>query len=138
MYPQTHIISGLIFVIILGIFTTLPPLALFIILAASFLIDVDHWLVYVSEKKDLSIGRSYRWFVDNAKKHKKQGRKFLCIFHTIEFFMVIFILSFFSNIAFYIAIGCSLHLFLDLVYSYVYKKESRKPLSIISWIFFRK
>jgi len=149
MYPQTHFAFGLLFIVILGIFTTLSPLALFIILASSILIDVDHWMIYVKEKKDLSIKKAYRWLVDaekaklsgmtgtrsvpnhNADKHKRQGRKFLCIFHTIEFFILMFIFSFFSQIIFYITVGCSFHFFLDLVYTYIYMGESRKPVSII-------
>ena len=138
MYPQTHFAFGLLFIILLGIFTPLSPLALFIVFASSILIDVDHWLVYVKENKDFSIKRSYQWFVNNIQKHKKQGKQFLCVFHTIEFFIIMFILSFFSQVIFYITVGCSFHLLLDLIYTYVYKEESRKPLSIISWLFFRK
>ena len=132
MYPQTHFAFGLLFIILLGIFTPLSPLALFLILASSILIDVDHWMVYVKEKKDFSIRRAYRWIIDNAEKHKKQGKTFLCIFHTIEFFIIMFILSFYSDIIFYITVGCSFHFLLDLIYSYLYKGESRKPLSIIA------
>lgn len=133
MYPRTHIILGFLFTIILAVFTSLPLLALIIIFASSFLIDVDHWFIYVKEKKDLSVRRAYQWFIKNEKKHKKQKKLFLCVFHTIESFIILFILSFFSQIIFYITIGFSFHYLVDLIHSYFYKGESRKPVSIIAY-----
>jgi len=130
MYPQTHFAFGLLFIILLGIFTPLPLLALFIILASSILIDVDHWFAYVKEKKNYSVSAAYRWCVNNAQEHKKEKKQFLCIFHTVEFMALMFILSFFSNIIFYITIGFSFHLLIDVIDSII-QKEMRKGLSII-------
>ena len=134
MYPKTHFFLGLIFIFLLWIFTSLSPLALLIILASSVLIDVDHWFLYVVEKKGLSIRKAYDWCVYvGSHKHRNKGKQYLCIFHTIEFFTLMFILSFYSQIIFYITIGCSFHFFIDLIDSYLHKGESRKPLSIISY-----
>jgi len=138
MYPQTHFMFGLLFMLLLKIFSPLSPVAIITIFLASILIDVDHWFVYVKEKKDLSVKRAYNWFVEHAEEHKKQNRMFLCVFHTIESVILLVILSFFSQIIFYITIGFSFHLLFDFIYSYLYKKESRKPLSIIYWVFSNK
>ena len=128
MLPLTHIILSLILAALLKYLSSLTSIQILVILLSAVLIDVDHWFVYISKKKDLSITRSYNWFVAISK--LKNPPRFLCIFHTIEFFILIAILS--LNYIFFqlVLIGMAFHVALDIIGSF---KEGRygKEISII-------
>ena len=112
MLPQTHIILSFIFVIILKFLSSFTPIQLLIIFLAAVFIDVDHWFIYVIKKKSLSIPGSYKWFLSFEKLKKKP--KFVCIFHTIECFIILILLS---KILFFqlILIGFAFHNLLDII-----------------------
>ena len=113
MYPLAHLILSLIFVILLKFFTVLTPLQLVIILLASILIYADHWIVFVLKKKNLSVSAAYNWFVELDKSGKKF--KFLYIFHTIECFAVMALLSIGIQFFRFVLIGMAFHLVLDII-----------------------
>ena len=141
MYPQTHIIFGLLFAVLLALTGNYSPLAPFIIFASSVLIDVDHWFIYVKRTGKLGIKPSYDWFIarrNDLLKQKKRNPKFvvpkvLCIFHTIEFYLILSILAFYSQIFYWILIGISFHYLLDFI-SDVREKDHGKALSMIYYL----
>jgi len=138
MLPQTHFKLGVLLVLILSVFTNFSLTALIIILSATVLIDVDHWFIYVKTTKKLGIRASYQWFMDLHHKRKAAKKKnprvvlpkFLCIFHTIEFYLLILILSFFYSFFYYLLIGITFHYFLDTIADLIEKDQS-KYFSII-------
>jgi hypothetical protein len=105
---------------------------LLIIFSAAVLIDVDHWFIYVFKKKDFSIINSFKWFVSLEKSKKKP--KFLFVFHTIESFLLLILLSTKYLLFQLILIGAIFHMFLDIADSIV-NKGYRKDISITISIF---
>lgn len=131
MYPQTHMGLGIIFIAILALTGHFPPLALFVIYASSILIDVDHWFIYVIKKKDLHIMRSYRWF--DSLRHTNPRPRFFCIFHTIEFFILMIYLSTLHYIFYWILIGISFHFLIDFI-DFLIKREYGRYSSVIYFL----
>lgn len=123
MFPIYHIIYGAIFSLLIYIF--FPSIGLFglsIIFLSSVLIDIDHYLYYVFRKKDFNLKRAFKWFVKFGKKFrslpKEKQRKVripLCIFHGFESLLVLFILSYFSEVFYFIFFGFAIHLFFDFI-----------------------
>jgi hypothetical protein len=147
MYPQKHFIFGLIFAIIL--FFIFPEIGIFnvsLIFLSSFLIDFDHYLEYAYRKKDFSLKRAYQWHVMMDKKFKslpknKQKRIFtgFCIFHGAEILIIVLFLGFLiGEYFFFILIGMSFHLLLDILHQLNYNGTTNKLSLIYNLIKFRK
>ena len=128
MLPRWHILFGFIFSLaLLLLFQQIDLYAASIIFLASFLIDADHYLHYVFRKRDLNLRRAYWWFRSWEGRYeplpKSERNKIyfpVCIFHGIEAFALLIILSFYSTFILWILIGFALHRFLDDVFSIYY------------------
>lgn len=126
MLPKWHLFFGLVISLILFPFFSWQVL---LFLAATVLIDFDHYLIYMIKRKDLGLKTSYAFFRDLDKKQKNQNFKgfytfFLCIFHTYEFLLILFILSFIYNPLLLIFLGFIYHLAIDIVFvRIVYNKK---------------
>ncbi len=123
MLPQTHLLLGIIFVaVIFLIFPSVGIMNAAIILAASVLIDIDHYFYYIYKIKKLSPIKAYEWYRGHHKKckaipkEKKSEIHFgTCVLHGIEILILLFALGFFvSNIFYFILIGFTFHLITDL------------------------
>jgi|SRR3989344_1089013 len=126
MLPTTHIISGLIFSVVLFLFfPQIGFLGLLIIFLSSFLIDVDHYFYYVYKKRDLSLKKSIKWYYLNIEKFKKMSQKQkdnifmgICLFHGIETIIILFLLYIISpifNFLIFIILGFIFHQILDAI-----------------------
>jgi hypothetical protein len=112
MLPKYHVLIGFIFSLAVYILFPVTPLQASVIFLSSFLIDFDHYLWYVFKKKDLSLRRAYFYLKSlGRKKHKKH----LMIFHTLEFILIIGVLSLFFPIFFFLLIGILFHSLLDII-----------------------
>ena len=123
MLPRYHIIIGLIISSSIVLLFNISLISGIIIFLSSFLIDIDHYFYYIYKKKNLSIKKSYQWFVKRTikckkipKKQRKNYKSPVLIFHGIEFWLFIFILSLFYHFFFYIFIGIIIHMFVDISY----------------------
>ncbi|MEM3405611.1 MAG: hypothetical protein QW117_01415 [Candidatus Pacearchaeota archaeon] len=117
MFPSKHILYS--FILCLVFYIILPYGEIFpyiIIFLSSVLIDIDHYFIYVYRKKDFSLLNSWRWHMMLNKNEKERNKEipFLHIFHTFEFILLTFILSFFFKIFLWIFFGLIFHSFLDL------------------------
>ncbi|MBI2043137.1 hypothetical protein HYT25_01995, partial [Candidatus Pacearchaeota archaeon] len=102
MYPRQHLVLGILFSLIL--FVNFPQIGFagfFIVILSTFLIDVDHYIFYAAKKRDLNLKRAYSWFVKFIEKRKKLSTKerkkykhHILIFHGIEFWIILGLLSF--------------------------------------------
>lgn len=140
MIPQYHVLLALAASMILFIFKTSPISILLFFLAAIF-IDIDHYFLYVARKKFLNPWKSYLYNrYEIAKELKKSGQKqVLVIFHTIEFFIILLILSLLFSFLWPIFFGCLFHEVTDIVYDSTRKeKKYKRALSIIYCILKRK
>ena len=118
------------------------------IFLSSFLIDVDHYMLYVYKKHNLSLRNAYKWFVEHMKrrlalpKPNRSDYKYeILIFHGIEFWIILFLLTYTHFYFWYVFIGVMFHMLLDgiaLVYwgfplytklsiTYLWLRDRNKP-----------
>lgn len=124
MYVSKHISLGIIFCLFLLIlFPEINTLNLVILFLSSVLIDVDHYLYFAFKNKSISLKNAYFWFIDfrahlEKFKKKNKGKNIkapFCIFHTIEFHVLILLLSLFFPILLYVLSGILFHSLVDIV-----------------------
>ncbi len=122
MLPKIHILLGGIFSIIIFIFFNISLFQAILIFLSSFLIDVDHYLYYVFIKKDISLKKSYKWFVKNREKwlalpiqERKKYKHSVLLFHGIEFWIILVYAYFLNKIFLFVILGIAVHMFLDFI-----------------------
>lgn len=134
MNPPGHVFFGLLFsAFLFFLFPEVGIVNLSLLFLSSTLMDVDHYFFYIYRKKSFDIYKAYKY----ALEHKRQIRefgieadeefpKYFYIFHGFEIILIAFILSFFFKPAYFIFIGFSFHLLLDLVEQAVYSDKFQK------------
>lgn len=139
MNPSWHIFLGFLFSVFLFLFFPEAGMANFVIIfISSVLIDVDHYFLYIHKKKSFSLRKAYIYSLE----HKKQWQEFgkdanydlppaFFIFHGLEMLLILFVLSFFFKPLYFVFIGFSFHLLLDLVEQAVYSNKFQK-ISIVN------
>lgn len=147
MYPKQHIILGFIFsLIIFLIFPQIELIGFTAIFLSSFLIDVDHYLVYVIKKKDWNLKNAYNWYIDSEKKFQSLSIKEqinspfpLFVLHGIEILVLIALLGIFiSRLFLFIFVGFSFHLLLDAIHIYFLRFNHDRFSLIYSYIKLKK
>ncbi|MBR9706752.1 hypothetical protein GOV14_06975 [Candidatus Pacearchaeota archaeon] len=123
MLPKKHFIIGIILSV--AIYTIFPFIGFFntlIIFLSSVFIDFDHYLLYIFRKKNISPFRFWSWSIKTIKMLKKmppaKRKKFkkpLFIFHVIEFWILLGVLSFFWNFFIFVLLGIAIHMIADWV-----------------------
>jgi hypothetical protein len=78
------------------------------------LIDVDHYLLYVQRRRNLSIPGMFRYFNELQPIQSNIPYVGLCIFHTIDFFILLAVLAYFYPLVSYLLAGCLFHFAIDL------------------------
>jgi hypothetical protein len=138
MLPKYHLILGILFSLFLIIFFGLNLVEAGIVFFSSFLIDVDHYLLYVFKKKDLNLKNAVIWFkkrrekwINLSKKEKNEFKRPIYIFHGIEFFSLLIISCFFNFFFFFILIGFIFHILIDLIEIVLIKDSVFFKMSII-------
>jgi hypothetical protein len=105
----------------------------FLIIAGGVLIDIDHYLWYAYKYKNFSLVKSYKFYAANAEKYKIHAG-ILLIFHSIEFLVVLAVISFYTEFALLLTIGLLLHHLLDLIWVYFVPKRFIINYSVIAWV----
>lgn len=119
MYPYQHFISCIILSIVLWPFFGAFSLLCFI---GGFLVDVDHNLWYMYKHKTWNGFKAYPHYIKLAKekmterKGKKSEGRSIMIFHSIEFGIILLIVSFFYKTAILVLLGLVLHWILDSIH----------------------
>lgn len=129
MYPKHHIIFGAIIAILIYlIFPQITILNATIIFLASVLIDFDHYLYYFFTRKTLNLKTAFNWFSQKSKALKKLSKQEkaeyqypIMIFHGIEFWLLLILLSFLNDLFFFILLGIAIHIILDFIEIFYYK-----------------
>ncbi len=129
MTPKYHVLFGLIFILILYLAFSPTTFILAVIFFSSILIDVDHYILYFFAKKDLSLRKAYKFFIERKElwlsmplEKREKCKRAVFYFHGIEFLAFILLLSFFSSFFIPVFLGCLFHLFIDLIELYFYKE----------------
>ncbi len=123
MLPKTHVSFGFLFAGALYlIFPQIGLIGAGIIWLSSFLIDVDHYIWYVIEEKNLSIKKAYHWhrlrketMRKLPRKEKLKHKNEILFLHGFEPIAVLFALSYLWQPFLYILIGFAFHLSLDII-----------------------
>lgn len=133
MKPLKHIIFGALFTLL--VYLVFPWLGwnVLIIFAASVLVDIDHYFIAVMITGNWCPFKAYKFFKkiyhDGDIVDGKDLTYELYIFHTFEFYILLFILSF-SNVVFLLILGgISIHVFLDL-----FNPIEKKRKSVLSYM----
>lgn len=120
MLPKYHIFIGAVTSIIFYYAFNIPVFYSLVFFFSSFLIDIDHYLLYAYKTKNLSLKKSYEWYKKRKEKwealtlkQKNSSKIMHFFFHGIEFLLIFFVLSFSFRIFFYVFLGFLLHLTLD-------------------------
>jgi len=147
MLPRAHLILGILFsVTLFYLFPQIGYIGLTIILFSSVLIDIDHYFYYVYKKKDWNLKKAYFWFLKKRKQIKSLPREkrneFYTVFpflHGIEVLILLFLLGKFFSVYFYfVLIGFSFHLFLDISFKFTFHKRLDRISLIYSFFKFKK
>jgi hypothetical protein len=131
MLLENHIKINFILAIIL--LSVINPGSVFIIFLSSVLIDFDHYLYYIFEKKKFSLKSAYHWYLIErerfhrlSREEKKKHRYFIFIFHGLEVLIILFFLSNYCYVLFFVLIGFTIHLAEDLTIASKFKYLKRK------------
>lgn len=103
MLLQYHFFVGLIVSLALYPLYGLNVLVIFFV---NLLLDFDHYVVYIFKFKSFDMIKAHNYFFNEEK-------PFLLFFHTVEFLLVLLLLSFYFKLAFFVLIGALAHLLLD-------------------------
>jgi hypothetical protein len=147
MLPKYHIILGFFFSSLL--FVILPSIGLLntgVIFLSSFLIDIDHYLLFVVKKRNLNPKKAVEWFFKKKEKYDripvKNRNNFYSGFyflHGFELLVILFLFGLFlSDIFFFILSGFIFHLFLDVLENIFLDKRIDKISIIYDFVKFRK
>jgi hypothetical protein len=143
MLPKWHILGGFIVSYILVYFFHFSIFSGTIIFLSSFLIDVDHYLVYSIKSKDISIKNAYKMALEHGDKwkhlsydQKKKEYWTPFIFHGIEPLAILLFLSYFNIFFLGIFIGFLTHMILDYI-QIVYQKDPLLEKFSQIYIYFR-
>jgi hypothetical protein len=107
-----------------------------IIFLSSFLIDVDHYLIFIFNQNSLSLKKAHKSFLNRRRKwiklsnqEKEKYKRHILIFHGIEFIIILLILSFYIPIFKFILIGILIHLTLDYIDIFYFKDKLYSKVS---------
>lgn len=100
-------------------------------IAASILVDIDHYLLYIVRFRDISPSRAVQYFNAN----RDSERFCVCVFHTVEFLLLVAVAAVVSRTTFLYACltGILLHLMLDLIQGIYHKRVRFRWWSLIAY-----
>jgi hypothetical protein len=122
MLPKYHVVFGFFSALIISLIFNLNFFYFSIIFLSSILIDLDHYFRYIYKTKNFSPKKFWEWSMKKYKERKKDKPP-IFIFHGIESWILLIILSFFNKIFLFIFLGFMIHMILDYVDLYL-RKES--------------
>ncbi len=116
-----HLLFGFTISYILVQFFEFSLFSGLIIFLSSWMIDIDHYFWYLFEMKGKNPIKALMWYNKNIDKwfkmsfkEREKFKRGVFIFHTIGFWTLLFILSFFHPIFLWILIGVMTHMAADL------------------------
>lgn len=78
------------------------------------LIDVDHYFLYIQRRRDFSVPGMFRYFEELQPIQRNVPYVGLCLFHTVDCFVALALLSCFFPLLRLLLAGCLFHFLLDL------------------------
>ena len=106
--------------------------------AGSILIDVDHYLLYIQRTHRFDIGGMFRYFADLQPIQKTIPYVGLCIFHTVDFFLLVALLSCFQPLFIPLLAGLLFHFMIDILDLYRKGVQFIRPYFILEHVIRRR
>lgn len=131
MIPSLHFLLSLILFFVLYPYFGLISLLVF---AGGWLVDMDHVLCYIFKFKKFSYKKAYKYFMHI----KPGGEKIMNIFHTIEVWAVMFVLSFYSIYILMISLGLFMHILTDFISLLTAGKITVRYFTLTGWFLSRR
>ena len=130
MHLHIHLLSSLLLAIVL--FPVFGYISLLIIVGG-FLVDFDHYLYYILKHKKISLVKAYHLYKKKLKP-QEDNRDLLHIFHTIEFWILLIILTIYLRFFILLTFGFFIHMILDCFDLIRTKRYGARALSLIAWL----
>ena len=131
METWVHSLASLILAAILYPFFGWEIISVFV---GGVMIDIDHYIWYVYKLRKYNPLKCYTYFIKDLEKNDwKDVQGNVLVFHTVEFFAICIILSFFNAIAFLFTVGLIGHYLLDLIWHLRVSKRVILDHSLIHW-----
>lgn len=129
MKLKTHILQGIVLSPIAYYLTDIKSAIIF--LASFIFIDIDHYFLYVYRHREIGINKMFKYFDDLLETRKNAYE--LCVFHTVEFFLLLFALGYWRKEFWVILAAFFIHFLFDIYY--LYKRDALfiKAFSIIDY-----
>jgi len=112
------------------------PRSLLFLLAAVF-IDVDHYIDYLwrTKGKDWRPSQMFRYYEKFNEHMYDSDNLGFSLFHTLEIFILLFLLAYYINYVFFITIiaGMLFHMVLDMLWLAYYRIFLVRPYSLIEY-----
>ena len=135
---KTWVHSALSIVLCILFYPTYKWEILFIF-AGGVLIDADHYLWYIARFKKWNLIKCYDFFIADVRKNRwKPISGSVLVFHTIEFLIIMILLSFYNSFALMFTIGLLGHYLLDFIWHISVPKMVIMNHSIIYWFYKNK
>lgn len=135
MLPREHFFIGLI--VGFGLAFITPWYYVLVVMFANFFIDTDHYIAScIRLKRVLSLKESFKYH-DNKTKRYLQHKKIpedMHLFHTIEYHLIVLLLSLIHIVFFYIFLGMLIHSITDYISLHRKKMKDRRFYSFILWL----
>ena len=125
MKLTAHFVASSILAVVLYPFFGIGSLFVFV---SGFLIDLDHYPIYVMRFKNLNPFKANSYFID------RMPTKVLCVFHTFEFLLVLVVIAFFNSAGSIMLIGWATHMAMDYYSEHKKGIRSAKVKSIILFL----
>ena len=132
MIPKYHFILALPFSLVLSLIDIYYTI---FFMFGAYLIDIDHYLVYIFTFKEFSIKKAINFFSDEAFSFAKGNHPtFFLPLHTIESFIAVLSISVYIPSLYFLFFGMVFHYTLDLCYDYMTFKKFIREFSIITYL----
>lgn len=105
------------------------------IFAVGVLIDIDHYFWYIYKFKKFNLLECYKYYMKSMLSHDfREHYGILLVFHTIEFMLLMVIMSIYNKYALLFTIGLVGHYALDFIWHILVPKQVIINHSVISWV----
>ena len=135
MKLKSHIYQGIVLGPAVYYFTNFKTAIIF--LSSFILIDIDHYFLYIRRCNRVSLPQMFTYFDHVWENHRSKIYE-LCIFHTVEFFLLLFILGYWRKEFRIVLFGFLLHFLFDLYHLFKHKIVFTRAFSIIEYFIRRK
>jgi len=129
MHIKNHFLLGLLLATFLWFTQKTDLKDLILLVQSTVLIDMDHFIIYIRQKKRFSLGH----YIKEQRHYLKLQKPRFYMFHKIEIVLLLFLLSSFLPVLKFVSIGVAFHIFLDMLI-YVRHHRSLRRMRTYSYL----